>query len=455
MKVNTVSFYHYVEKILNPYKWGLSLVASVMMAGFFSFVVVKGQIDSDRQILSALSPYVATLAESSDRPEILRVLENAAKVSASKIVLVKDGHIFGTSGLVDELDIVFQKPIVDFQIFDVLISKGQIVSSIKAKRQNGFAGDSELYVFTMLAPIVQSTLGIFVATFIVCILLALVSSLQMKRAIRKALKPLNQLHHEIENLSVFEATFSEPIKVQELEMIRQTLHSAKIDLENAKDRLAEEKAQKMSAEAFKRLIHDLHNPVAALRTMVKLAFDPSMNSEDKAEIFENLPRIADQILGQVTSAKKNLEEEPIALREIDVLTTVYDSVRQVSVLSPEKRIVTELSCEELLVAHDPSLLKRALVNLLENAVVAAESLVRVSVQKDTTGTFIRVCDDGSGMDESLIPLYLQGRLQSGKANRQAFGLSSTNHIVRSHGGKLIYRKSNLGGSSFEIRLGVL
>ena len=453
--MNSVPFYHYVEKTLNPYKWGLSLVASLMMAGFFSFIVVKGQIDSDKQTLTALSPYVATLADSSDRPEILRVLENAAKASSSKIVLVKDAHIFGTSGPTDELDSDFQSPTVDFHVFDVMISKGQIVSSIKANRQNGFAGDSELYIFTMLAPIIKNTMGIFVATFVICIVLALFSSMQMKRAIRKALKPLNQLHYEIENLSVFEDSPSEPIRVQELEKIRQTLHSAKIDLENAKDRLAEEKAQKMSAEAFKRLIHDLHNPVAALRTMVKLAFDPLVNPDDKTEIFENLPRIADQILGQVTSAKKNLEEEPIALRELDVLETVQDSVHQISVLSLEKRIVTEIYCDEAMVAHDPVLLKRALINLLENAVVAAESVVRVSVQKDTTGTFIRVCDDGSGMDESLIPLYLQGRLQSGKANRQAFGLSSTNHIVRSHGGKLIYRKSNLGGSSFEIRLGAL
>lgn len=453
--MNSVPFYQYVEKTLNPYKWGLSLAASLMMAGFFSFIVVKGQIDSDKQTLTALSPYVATLADSSDRPEILRVLENAAKASSSKIVLVKDGHIFGTSGSTDELDADFQNPTVDFHVFDVMISKGQILSSIKANRQNGFAGDSELYIFTMLAPIIKNTMGIFVATFVICIVLALFSSMQMKRAIRKALKPLNQLHYEIENLSVFEDSPSEPIRVQELEKIRQTLHSAKIDLENAKDRLAEEKAQKMSAEAFKRLIHDLHNPVAALRTMVKLAFDPLVNPDDKTEIFENLPRIADQILGQVTSAKKNLEEEPIALRELDVLETVQDSVHQISVLSLEKRIVTEIYCDEAMVAHDPALLKRALINLLENAVVAAESVVRVSVQKDTTGTFIRVCDDGSGMDESLIPLYLQGRLQSGKANRQAFGLSSTNHIVRSHGGKLIYRKSNLGGSSFEIRLGAL
>ena len=63
-------------------------------------------------------------------------------------------------------------------------------------------------------------------------------------------------------------------------------------------------------------------------------------------------------------------------------------------------------------------------------------------------------DDGPGMKEENIPIYFQGRGNSNKANRQAYGLSSTNHIVRNHGGKLIYKKSELGGANFEIRLGV-
>ena len=152
-----------------------------------------------------------------------------------------------------------------------------------------------------MGPIVKNTLGIFVSVFVICIFAAIASSAQMKRAIRKALKPLNQLHEEIERLPSFDKLQSEPIKVQELESIRQRLHAAKIDLENAKDKLAEEKAKKMSAQAFKQLIHDLHNPVAALRTMVKVAVDNETTQETKEEAFEYLPQIADQILGQVLS----------------------------------------------------------------------------------------------------------------------------------------------------------
>lgn len=450
-----IPFNNHVERVLNPYKWGMSLLASLIVAVFFSLIVVKGQVDSNNQILSALSPYVGTLSDSSDRPEILRVLINAARASSAKIILVKDGNIFGTSGSPEELDSPFNGPKIDYRIFNVKISNAQIISSAIASRYNGIDTGARLYVFSDLWPTLRNALGIFIVVFLVCMTLALFSSVLMKKAIKKALKPLDQLHQEIEMLPSFDAVPSEPINVSELESIRQHIVLAKVDLENAKDKLAEEKAQKMSARAFKQLIHDLHNPVAALRTMVKLAFDSKTEEADKEEIFDHLSRIADQILGQVTAAKKNLEEEPVALRETDVLSTVAESVRQLKVLTHNKKIVTENTCATALVAHDPELLKRALVNLLENALSAARGIVRVTVNQDVVGTSICVCDDGLGMDESLIPLYFQGRGMSGKANRQAFGLSSTNHIVRSHGGKLIYRKSNLGGSSFEIRLGAI
>ncbi|NOT78480.1 MAG: ATP-binding protein [Bacteriovoracaceae bacterium] len=106
----------------------------------------------------------------------------------------------------------------------------------------------------------------------------------------------------------------------------------------------------------------------------------------------------------------------------------------------------------VLMRHDPALLKRAVVNLLENGLEASKSKVELSLDTNDQFTSIRVSDDGTGLSEDKVSLFLQGRGLSSKANRQAFGLSSSNHIARTHGGKIIYHKSNLGGASFEIRL---
>jgi sensor histidine kinase regulating citrate/malate metabolism len=65
---------------------------------------------------------------------------------------------------------------------------------------------------------------------------------------------------------------------------------------------------------------------------------------------------------------------------------------------------------------------------------------------------IRVEDDGPGIKANELTLFLQGRGQSKKRNRFAIGLSTVNHIVTNHGGRVVYQKSKFGGACFELRL---
>lgn len=447
--MRSVSLFNHVNSSLNPYRWAISLVVAVLISGLFAVVTLVGRLDADRKIAKSLSPYVATLIESSDRPELLRVLHSVSDSIQSESVLVQDGLVFATSGSVEELDRPFVKPKTKLRFWDMDFGKNEIITSTEVK------ADSTIHIISPLLPSLKNTIGIFIAVFAFSMLVSLFSARQMRYAIKKALRPMDQLHAEIKGLVSHVEQDSTPIQIRELEEIRKTVRSTKVAFENAKDQLAETKAKKLSSDAYKRLIHDLHNPVSALRQMANLANDDTQDIETKTEAANSIPRLADQILSQVTAAKKNLEEEPVALRELNILECVQDGVRQVQSLGSKKSIVTSFDSEVLSVPHDPTLLKRAIVNLLENGVEAAKSQVRVSVMKNDNQAYIRVCDDGPGMDENKVPVFLQGRGQSGKANRQAFGLSSTNHIVRSHGGKLIYRKSDLGGSSFEIRLGGL
>ncbi len=457
MKINikTISFFKHVNNSLNPYRWVISLVAAILISLFFAGLSLDNRIDSDRQILAALSPYLATLVESSDRPELLRVVQSVSEAKGADVVLVQDGNVLATNKSTSDLDMPFEKPKVHFHFLSTDFSTIQIISTREVRRSGYPSLNASLYIMTPLMPSVRNTISIFIITFFMSILVSMFSARQTRKAIKKTLKPLDQLHSDIKGLVTEADMVSEPIYIREFEEIRHTVNQTKIDLDNAKDRLAEEKAKKLSAESFKCLIHDLHNPVAVLRLRARIANDPLQDSETREEAASSIPRIADQILYQVTAAKKNLEEEAISLRESNIVKCIEESIAQVNALSLRKSIVNTISEGSVIVAHDPALLKRALINLLENGIEAANSIVRVSILQSENMAMIKVCDDGPGMDETKIPIYFQGRGQSGKANRQAFGLSSTNHIVRSHGGKLIYRKSDLGGSCFEIRLGVI
>jgi len=446
--MKSVSLFKHVNDSLSPYRWAISLIIAVMVSGLVSVVTLVNRLDASRALAESLSPYLLTLVESSDRPELLRVLHSVSGSTQSKLVLVQDELVFATSGSVEELDRPFIKPKGKLSFLELSVGANEIVISTQVK------SDVTIYIISPLIPSLLITSGVFVTVFFSSMVVSFFSARQMKRAIKRAVSPLGQLHAEIKGLVCEVGQDSTPIPIQELEEIRNTVRSTKLALENAKDQLAETKAKKLSLDAYKRLIHDLHNPVAALRQMTNLANDNTQDIETQTEAANSIPRLADQILSQVSAAKKNLEEEAVALRELNIIECVQEGIRQVQSLGTNKSLTTNFDSEVLSVPHDPALLKRAIVNLLENGIAAARSQVRVTVLKNNNQAFIRVCDDGAGMDENKVPVYLQGRGQSGKANRQAFGLSSANHIVRSHGGKLIYKRSDLGGSSFEIRLEV-
>jgi len=83
---------------------------------------------------------------------------------------------------------------------------------------------------------------------------------------------------------------------------------------------------------------------------------------------------------------------------------------------------------------------------------SAQNEVLIDVTSFEKTVSIKVSDDGSGLKQEDASLHLQGRGKSTKSDRMGIGLSSANHIIRSHGGKIIYQQSQMGGACFEIQL---
>lgn len=447
--MKSVSLFIHLHRSLSPYRWVLSLSVALLVSALFAFTTFYSRLDSNRRLGLAISPYLALLVGSSDRPELLRILGSISETTQSQLTLIDEGKIFATSKSVTLLDQPYLQEKLNFQFVGLDFDFTKVRFTSIVNERTFLVNDFHLW------PSLKVAIGVFAVTLILSLLVSFFFAQQMKKAIKIALSPIDQLRTEISGLISEKEHTSEPIQIKELQEIQLAVRSTKLAFENAKDQLAESKAKKLSSESYKRLIHDLHNPVAALRQMATLASDNEQDLETKAEATTSMTRLADQILCQVTAAKRNLEEETVSLREVNIIDCLKESLKQVQTADMTKTITSSFDTDFLKVPHDPFQLKRAVVNLLENGIEASQSQVRLALINFDNQTMIRVCDDGYGMDESKVPVYFQGRGQSGKANRQAFGLSSTNHIVRSHGGRLIYKRSELGGASFEIRLGVV
>ncbi|HAR42931.1 MAG TPA: hypothetical protein DCS07_09930 [Bdellovibrionales bacterium] len=455
MNSRAVTFARHVHQALSPYRWTLAISISLMVSSVFTGFALTTRANSNQQLLETLSPYLATLVESQDRTEILRILEAVSEKRGTKLVLVQNGIALASTRSISEMDQPFRPIQHSFSFFGITLTGYEILGSTAVARTDSPDQGVRLYSFTPLRPTAVFAMTIAIVTFLTGVFASLLFGRKMKSAIHGALLPLEILHREIQAIGDAKAPSSQPILIQELEEIRRTISKTKIDLANARERLAEERARQLTAKSYKDLIHDLHNPVAALRQWITILTSPETEPDDREEAKEAVPRISDQILRQVDSAKKNLEVQPEALRESDLRECVKASLQQIrslAAVSAKTTLSLSLPDSPVVAAHDPDLLQRAVMNLLENGIEASREKVELVLEQEGTRALIRVSDDGAGMNESDVTIYLQGRGQSKKAPREALGLSSVNHIVRTHGGKLVYRRSPLGGAAFEIRL---
>jgi signal transduction histidine kinase len=207
------------------------------------------------------------------------------------------------------------------------------------------------------------------------------------------------------------------------------------------------------------VIHDLRQPVAAIRYVVDTARAREMlplSLQDLQDLLDQLDRNAawmSVLLRQPLSALEAGEGpsgEGVRLAEAVDSTVrldqlVADVVAQASAGHPSTVQLT-LSAA-VTVAGSPTALRRALGNVLDNALKAAgpTGTVRVQVTVEDAVASVQVDDDGPGF----------GRVSSGSR----LGLSTAAAVAVAAGGRLEISRSDLTGTrvcmAFPVRTGTV
>lgn len=438
---NTLTFYEYISKRLKGLNARFALVVVLLIAitvFLQTFISIK---ENNIQSVLGISSYIENLVSINDRSELQKILKSLASSHGTKLRLIRDNRILSSSESLEELD---QEMLVknNIQLYGFYTWIDQ---------KDG----TKVAIFSSWAPIVEQVLLLTSLLSVSILIVLFLYFRRLQTVIGKSLSPLENLQHDINGLLSGKFIETSPLQIEELESIRLTLFHTFMELENAKEVLANEKAKKLSSDAYKRLIHDLHNPVSALRNSINIATNMEFDEVSRSEAMNIIPIIAEQLLLQVKSAKKNLEFESINLQNKNLNECLEQCLYLISANNKEnKKIIAHCEDQNIVIPHDPILLQRAILNLMENGLEFSKEKIEISTKKYDDYISIEVSDDGCGMNRDDIATYFQGRGKSSKADREAYGLSSTNHIARIHGGKLIYSKNKNGGASFEIRLGV-
>lgn len=196
--------------------------------------------------------------------------------------------------------------------------------------------------------------------------------------------------------------------------------------------------------------HELRSPLARLRLALSLlATDatPDARAARQREIERNL-RELDALIDEVLLASR-LDAAPALAREpVDLLGLAAEEGAAVG---------ADVSGEAVTLSGDERLLRRAIRNLLENALrYAPGEPPTVVVQRDDAAAVLRVCDRGPGIpaperERVFEPFYrLSGHAEH--AGGVGLGLSLVRQIARAHGGDAHCEPRDGGGSSFVLRL---
>ena len=217
-------------------------------------------------------------------------------------------------------------------------------------------------------------------------------------------------------------------------------------------------AQKLAAwnEAARRIAHEIKNPLTPIQLSAERIARKFENGDaDTGEAVEQGTRT---IVSEVTQLKRMVDEftrfarmPAVHMRHAqlaDILQQAADLYRDI-----KKGVTVTVAVDsDIEMLMDPEQIRRAVGNLLKNAVEATEcGEIRVSARRAPHRVVIEVADPGRGVaDADKEKLFLP--YFSTKGRGTGLGLAIVHRIVRDHDGQISVHDNHPKGTRFEIEL---
>jgi two-component system, OmpR family, sensor kinase len=215
--------------------------------------------------------------------------------------------------------------------------------------------------------------------------------------------------------------------------------------------------------------HELRTPIAILSGEAEVALSQDSRSVEEYRDSltalhreaKRLSRIVDDLF---TLTRADSGQYPLSPQDFYLDELVASCVHSARTLALTKNIaLTVDSSGELPIRADESLLRRLLLNLIDNAVKFSPPGSRVTVAAHAAqgGFEITVSDTGPGIPEELRPRIFERFFRADPARSRAaaqndggagLGLSIALWIAEAHNGRLQLARSDSSGSTFSVFL---
>jgi two-component system sensor histidine kinase KdpD len=209
------------------------------------------------------------------------------------------------------------------------------------------------------------------------------------------------------------------------------------------------------------LAHDLKTPLTAIRTCVtRLIQIPPRTEEVRVELLSIIDQESERLQATITEAielarieSRALKLEPELVEVAAILEAALGHVRDEN----RQRYSVDVPSDLRLYA-DPNLIRRALMQIIENARKYAppDSPIRIEAGERDGEIAIEVQDRGSGISpdelDRIFEKFYRGRRGRDKVEGTGMGLAIAKGIIEAHGGKIRAENRPGGGAAITITL---
>jgi len=252
-------------------------------------------------------------------------------------------------------------------------------------------------------------------------------------------RPIREFARAAERLGV--DLTAPPLAVRGPQELRTTIETFN-RMQDRLRRFLEDRTQMLAA-----ISHDLRAPLARMRLRAEFVED----GEQQCKMFDDLEDMNAMIDSTLAFARDDARREPRRLVDLgvlveDVCEDVGDAGGNVSYNGPRG---VDVPCR-------PSLVRRAVANLIDNAVKYG-GVARVKIVRETGRVVIVVEDDGPGIppeehEKVFAPFYRREPARDPAKAGVGLGLSIARTVAREHGGDVSLRNGDHGGLRALIEL---
>ncbi|GLF82271.1 ATP-binding protein [Bacillus safensis] len=359
------------------------------------------------------------------------------------------------------IDIVNLHKYKDKQLLSTIYAGGK---KVKSKEYSYFIGFKDpsigkyLFSFDTKDLVTRFNIGTMILLSIDAIIALLIGYLFS----RQLTKPLGRAIHSIQRLANGDYTTNLPAKGIYKDVFYNVNHLSE---QLASSKKEKDKLEQMREEWISHISHDIKTPLSSIQGYAEIMKDRNYPLSDQemmhyASIIENKSLYIKDVMEDLNLTTRLKNNDVMLHKE---LVNIVPLLRKtlIDILNDsryaDQSIDLQTNVDKLMLNIDTVLIRRAVTNLILNALVHNDADVKIIVQlEQKEHTHITIKDNGKGIEEAelekVFDRYYRGTNTAGTHAGSGLGMAIAKDIIQKHGGDITIQSIIGEGTTIDIQL---